>query len=301
VATLPTDKMMSLIYFLLFVGGTYYFLNRNTKPVKSFKGKTVVITGASSGIGKAVALRYASLGAKLVLAARRKDELDSVVESCKKEGAEAISVLVDVTKEDDCKKMIDTAVSQYGSIDLLFCNAGRASLMPVKYVHAKEFDFMKTMVDVNFYGCVYPAVFALEHLRRSKGSVAVVSSLSAKTPSEGRAFYGATKSALNTWFSCLRIEEPDISVTILNPGFVSSEINKNSFTPKGMKRFMEESDKMPTDVCAKIMEDCIARGVLEENMTIKGKLGNFLFQWFPAIFDVVSRRQSEFSSKLVAE
>ncbi|PRP80419.1 short-chain dehydrogenase/reductase [Planoprotostelium fungivorum] len=284
-------------------------------PTKSFQGKTVVITGASSGIGKALALRYAQLGSKMVLAARRRDLLDDVVKACISQGTDAIAVTVDVTKEDDCKKLIEEALAKFGSIDLLvivssdrnvltpsqILNAGRGTLMPLRHVKPFELDFMKSLTEINYYGCIYPTVQALPHIRSSKGNIAVISSLSAKVPSEGRAFYAATKAAINSFYSCLRVEEPDITVTLINPGFVSTEINDHSFKPKGFKRHMEESSKMTAARCAELCEGYISRGVIDEVMTPLGKFGYFMAYFFPGLVDIISRQKSKQISALIPE
>ncbi|PRP76714.1 short-chain dehydrogenase/reductase [Planoprotostelium fungivorum] len=298
----PTDTMLTIVLVLLVVVVAFFLSSKfNRQQPKSFVGKTVIVTGASSGMGKELALRYARLGSKVVLAARRKEMLDAVVQQCIRAGAEAIGIIADVSKEADCKKMVEESVKKFGSIDLLINNAGRSSLMPIQYSKPDDLEFMKTLMEVNYYGCVYPTLHALPHLRAAKGSVAVVSSLSGKFCTTGRAYYGATKSAVNTWFGCLRVEEPDISVTIINPGFVSTELNQHSFTPKGMKRFMEESDKMPASVAAELMEGYIARGSIEENMTAVGKVGAFLVWAAPGLLDVLVRKQAEKTSKLVPE
>ena len=137
------------------------------------QNKVVIITGASSGIGKALAEKYASKGWDLVLAARRIERLHELKSQLK--DVNVLTVKTDVTQEADCKYLIDSAFREFGRIDVLINNAGismRASIEDV------EIDVLRKLMDVNYWGTVYCTKFALPHLLAKKGSLVGVISVS---------------------------------------------------------------------------------------------------------------------------
>ena len=132
----------------------------------SLNGKIIVVTGASSGIGEAMARLYSKMGAKVVLGARNEKKLALLTQIIENEGGKATYVATDVTKEEECKRLIDKAVDTFGGVDVLICNAGismRASFDEV------EMSVLHRVMDVNFWGTVYCAKYALPYLQASKG------------------------------------------------------------------------------------------------------------------------------------
>ncbi|MBR7182672.1 MAG: SDR family NAD(P)-dependent oxidoreductase, partial [Alistipes sp.] len=132
------------------------------------KSKTVVITGASSGIGEAMAKLYAQMGAKVVLGARSEDKLKALALQITENGGQAAYCATDVTKAEDCKRLIDTAVEAFGGIDVLICNAGISMRAIFDDV---DLSVLHRLMDVNFWGTVYCAKYALPYLQASKGSL----------------------------------------------------------------------------------------------------------------------------------
>lgn len=132
------------------------------------KGKVVVITGASSGIGAAMAQVYAADGAKVVLGARQEDKLREIVERIKAQGGEAAYATTDVVDADDCRRLIDTAVERFGGIDVMICNAG---LSMRALFDDCDLSVLHRLMDVNFWGTVNCTKYALPYLQRSKGSL----------------------------------------------------------------------------------------------------------------------------------
>jgi len=260
---------------------------------KSFKGKVVVITGCSSGIGVELAYQFAGKGAKLVLCARRVDRLAEVVEQCKKLGTDAIAVACDVTKEQDCKNLIESAVKKFGTVDTLVLNAGQGCLLQLKEV--TTFDQFRTTMDTNYWGCVYPTYYALNYLRQSKGTIIVVSSLAAKIPTPRRSMYAASKSALHGFFNALRVEEPNIQTTIVCPGFVLSEIHDKAFAVGKVER--KKDSFMTAERCAQIIHDAAAEGRREEVMTFLGKFGALAYTFIPGVVDWLGKLIAESSVK----
>ncbi|MCO5554138.1 hypothetical protein L7F22_007664 [Adiantum nelumboides] len=192
------------------------------------RGKVVLITGASSGIGRHMALEYARRGAKLVLAARREHLLREVAEECTSSGALDVSiVLTDVSKEEDCRRMVNSAISTFGSLDILVNNAGTThSSLFEEYTESREFRYV---MSVDFWGNVYPTLHALEHLKQSKGHIVVTSSVAAYVPYPYLTIYTAAKGAIVNFYDTLRAEtllKNEIGITLALPGFVDTEMTR---------------------------------------------------------------------------
>jgi NAD(P)-dependent dehydrogenase (short-subunit alcohol dehydrogenase family) len=170
---------------------------------KSLSGKVVVITGASSGIGLACAEEFAKYGCKLVLAARHTDKLSAAEENLKNKGVEVLAVQADVSKEEDCKNLIEKAVERFGEINILLNNAG---ITMRAIFEDLQLDVMKKVMDTNFWGAVYCTKYAFPYLLKSKGSVIAISSIAGKKGLPGRIGYSASKFALEGFMETLRSE-----------------------------------------------------------------------------------------------
>jgi len=281
--------------FALLLISVYLLINLYRKlKRKSFKDKVVLITGCSSGIGEELALQFAKLKSKLVLCARREEPLRAVVEACRRQGVEAIYLKTDVTKEDDCRKLIEKAVETFGKIDVLVLNAGQGCLMKLSEV--SSFEPLRKTMEVNYWGCVYPTFYALPHLRNSKGAIVLVGSLAAKISTPRRCAYAASKAAITSFLNCLRVEEPSIQITCIHPGFVKSEIHEKAFAihkvERDIKHFMTASE------AARKIINAIAEQKREEVMTFLGKLGNVMNVFSPGLVDLLAKMKSEASVKI---
>lgn len=142
--------------------------------MKGLKGKTVVVTGASSGIGEALARECAVQGANVVLGARSLQKLQLIVGDIRSKGGEATYCAVDVTKPEECRNLIDTAVGEYGGVDVLICNAGLSMRALFDDV---DLEVLHRLMDVNFWGTVYCTKYALPYLQASHGSLVGISSV----------------------------------------------------------------------------------------------------------------------------
>src|SRR3569832_290114 len=138
------------------------------------KGKVVVITGSSSGIGKALAEVFARNGSKVVISARHEDKLVETKQELSVTNAQILSVVADVSNEEDCKGLIDETIKRFGQIDVLICNAGIS--MRALFANV-DLNVLKQLMDVNFWGTVYCAKYALPHLLKTKGSIIGISSI----------------------------------------------------------------------------------------------------------------------------
>ena len=146
----------------------------NKKDMKTLANKVIVITGASSGIGEAMAKVYAAQGAKVVLGARNVQKLQLLAGDIRARGGQAAYCGVDVTKPEECRELIETAVREFGGIDVLICNAGISMRAIFDDV---DLGVLHRLMDVNFWGTVNCCKFALPYLQASKGSVVGISSV----------------------------------------------------------------------------------------------------------------------------
>ncbi len=189
------------------------------------KGKTIIITGASSGIGNATAKKLSSEGANVVLSARREDRLKSLADEITKSGGNALVVVADVTKKEDFKNVVDQTLEKYGSIDGLINNAGLMPLSYVKNLHTDEWD---TMVDVNIKGVLNGVSAVLPTMKKQKsGHIINISSSAGNKIYPGGAVYCATKAAVKMFTEGLRMElAPNfyIKATSIEPGAVDTEL-----------------------------------------------------------------------------
>ncbi|WP_419702681.1 SDR family oxidoreductase [Promicromonospora sp. NFX87] len=195
-----------------------------TDTTTGIQGKVVAITGASSGIGEATALRLAERGASVVLGARRTDRLDDTVRRIRKDGGRAIARAVDVTRREDLDGLVQQAVDEFGRLDVLVSNAGIARLGPVADV---DVDGWQAMIDVNLNGVLNGLAAALPVFRRQgEGHLVTTVSTSGLKIVPTQAVYAATKNAVRTLLEGLRQESTDgvLRTTSVSPGYVRTEL-----------------------------------------------------------------------------
>lgn len=233
-----------------------------------YKDKVIIVTGASSGIGLASAQKFASLGAKVVLAARSLDKLEKIASDLNQRFAAHNSQLIahciktDVTKEEDCKNLIDQTVRHFGKIDVLVNNAGISMRAVFKDL---DLTVMKSLMDTNFWGTVYCTKYALPYLLKSKGSVVGVISTAGYVGLPARTGYSASKFAVRGFLETLRIEHlyDGLHVMIFAPGFTTSNIRNVALTADGSPQGetpRNEERMMSAERVARIM----ARGIMKK-------------------------------------
>lgn len=239
--------------------------------MKNFKDKVVIVTGASSGIGEAMAREFAAQGARVVLGARSVQKLQLIAGEIRSQGGQAAYCGVDVTNVDECRRLIETAVNEFGGIDVLVCNAGLSMRAIFDDV---DLGVLHRLMDVNFWGTVNCCKFALPYLQRSRGSIVGISSVAGLHGLPGRTGYSASKYAMTGFLETLRIEnlKKGLHVMIACPGFTASNV-----------RF---SAKMMTSAeVARI----VARGVLKRKrlclMESEGRATHFVKKFAPGFLD----------------
>lgn len=261
-----------------------------------------IITGASTGIGEELAFRMAESGAHVVLASRRIDELNRVAGRIRAAGGQALAVACDVTRQEDCRRLVTEAVRAFGHIDTLVVNAGAS--MWARFEDIKDPAILDRLMQVNYLGAVYCTHAALPHLIESRGRIVGIASLTGLTGVPTRTGYAASKHAMRGFFDSLRIELADhgVSVTMIYPGFVATGIRENAVAAGG------EAAKIDPVDPAKVMsvEECVAQilPAIEHRkreliMTMKGKLGQWLKLIAPGFVDNLARKAVERNRKFV--
>lgn len=260
----------------------------------SMQGKTVVITGASSGIGEELAVVLASRGANLVLAARREEELARVVKRCEQAGGRALSVPTDVSEQESCRRMVDRAVEAFGGIDLLVNNAGIT--MWARLDEVTDLSLYERIMRVNYLSAVYCTYYALPHIKTRKGLLVAISSLTGKTGVPTRTAYAASKHAMQGFFDSLRVEllGTGVDVLVVSPGFVDTPIRSQAVgpdgKPMGKSRRDESRDTMDVHTCVAQIFRAIERRDRDLVMTAKAKVGMFLKLVAPGLIDRIALR-----------
>ncbi|MEG1607875.1 MAG: SDR family oxidoreductase [Mucinivorans sp.] len=184
-----------------------------------YRGKIVVVTGASSGIGLALAREFHGLGAHVVMGARSFDKLQEI----ETELVGSISVLCDVSKDGDCRELIEAAIERFGGVDILINNAGISMRALFDDV---SLEVLHKLMDVNFWGAVHCTKYALPYIQKSKGTIVGVSSVAGFHGLPARTGYSASKYAMIGFLETIRIENlyKGVHVMVVAPGFTESNV-----------------------------------------------------------------------------
>ena len=238
----------------------------------SLKDKVVVITGASSGIGKALTDAAMARGAKLAVCARNLEKLKATFAGY--DETKLLLCQTDVSKEDDCKVFIDKVTTKWGGVDVLINNAGISMRALFNDV---SLSVLKELMDINFWGTVYCTKFALPSILKNKGVVVGVSSVAGYRGLPGRTGYSASKHAMQGFLEALRTEllYSGAHVMWVSPGFTSSNIRNVARSADGSLQTetpLEETKLMSSEECASIVLNAIEKRKRTVVMTTQGKL-----------------------------
>jgi len=204
------------------------------------KGKVVIVTGGTSGIGKALAFEFGKHGSRIVITGRRQEALDETKAELDKANIQNLAIQSDVSKKSDCEAVVKKTLESYGQIDILINNAGismRASFEEL------ELEVIEQVMDINFYGAVNATKYCLPEIIRNKGSIIGISSIAGYRGLPGRTGYSASKFALQGFLEAIRAElvHRDVHVLIAAPSFTASNIRKTALTADG--KTQEESPR----------------------------------------------------------
>jgi len=251
------------------------------------KNKVVIVTGASSGIGKALVMELMSMNAIVVMASRNKAMLDEIISNVTINHENILAIETDVTNEEDCKRLIELTINKYGRLDVLINNAGISMRALFDEV---SIDVIKKVMDVNFWGTVNCTKYALPHILKSKGSVVGVSSIAGYKGLPGRTGYSASKFAMQGFLEVLRIEniKKGLHVLIACPGFTASNIRKVALSKDGSQQGetpLDESKLMSAEEVSKKIVNAIIKRKNSVIMTSQGKMTVLLNKFFPKLVD----------------
>lgn len=247
----------------------------------SFLENVIVITGASTGIGRELALQLADQGAWLALAARNSEKLEEVAAECRQRSGKALAVPTDVTERRQCARLIKQTVVAYGRIDTLVNNAGIG--MRCQFDEIPDVDLMEQIMRVNYLGSVYCTHYALPRLKKTRGRIVGISSASGRWGLPKVSGYAASKHAMAGFFDSLRTELSNcqVSVTMVYPSVVATRGRKVS---RGM---------MSVEKCAHLIVKAAAQRKREIIIPPIGRVGLWLRLIAPGAFDRYLSRMVE--------
>jgi short-subunit dehydrogenase len=253
------------------------------------EGKVVIVTGGSSGIGKALAEEFGRHGAKVLITGRKQDQLNLVTLELQKKGITISSLVADAGHEMDNKKMVEEALRLYGKIDVLINNAGIS--MRVLFEDL-QLDVFRQLMDTNFYGTVYATKYALPHILASKGSILGISSVNGRRASPARTAYSASKFAMEGFLESLRTEvmKRGVHVLCVCPGFTASNIRNAALTSDGTQQGespRDEKKMMSAEEVARHVYRATVNRKRDLILTTQGKLAVVLNKFFPAMMDKI--------------
>lgn len=255
-----------------------------------FTNKVVIITGASSGIGLASAYQFAAEGAKVVLAARSADKLKQTfcaLSNKGERGADFLAVPTDVSKEEDCKRLIESTVQKFGRIDVLVNNAGLSMRAMFKDL---DLSVLHSLMNVNFWGTVYCTKYALPYLLESKGTVVGITSIAGFKGLPARTGYSSSKFAINGFLDTLRVEhlKDGLNVLVFAPGFTASNVRFSALTADGTPQGAtprEEGKMMSAEECARRLTRAVYKRKSQVVLTPVGHITVWLNKFFPRLLD----------------
>jgi short-subunit dehydrogenase len=245
-----------------------------------FQNNVVILTGASQGIGEQLAYQLAAQGAKLILAARNAEKLEGVAAGCRERGAEAIAVTTDVTDEAQCKRLVERAIAEYGSVDTLLNNAGKG--WPGRFENMPDVMHIHDEMNLNYFGLVYCVHYALPHLKQTRGRIVGVGSFGGLVGLPGTIGYNSSKHAMRGFLNTLRAEltGTGVTVTLVFPGAISGESLEATMG--------ENARRIPTmtpERCAELIIRAGAKRQRQHILTTEGKLLFWLSLLIPGILD----------------
>lgn len=251
----------------------------------SFQNKIIVITGASSGIGKALALGFLTQGAKVALCARNLGKLQDAFSDI--DNNNLLLVAADVSQENDCKDFVQAVLEKWGAIDALINNAGISMRALFEEV---ELDVLRNLMDINFWGTVYMSKYALPSILKSKGIITGISSIAGYRGLPARTGYSSSKFAMQGFLESLRTEmlHTGVHVMWVSPGFTASNIRNTALSASGdaqKETPLAEDKLMSAEECAERIIKAMTQRKRTVVMTTQGKLAVWLNKWIPSFVD----------------
>ncbi len=261
-------------------------LNIQDQMKQVFRDKVVIVTGASSGIGKALVEAFASQNARIVMAARDFYAMKTIASSLPVSENNVLVIQTDVTKESDCQRLIATTVERFGRIDVMINNAGISMRALFADLHL---DVLRRVMDVNFWGTVHCTKYALPYLLRTKGSVVGILSIAGHVGLPGRTGYSASKFAVRGFLDALRTEnlKKELHVLTVSPGFTASNIRNVALNANGAAQGESPRNEKNMMVSEEVAQRTLHAIAQRKNSLIltcrEGKLTVWLNKFFPRL------------------
>ncbi|MGF1577858.1 MAG: SDR family oxidoreductase [Gemmataceae bacterium] len=257
---------------------------------RTIKGSRMLITGASQGIGKALAELAAAQGARVLAAARSQELLDQMAQDAKAKGQAMEVVRADVTNPDDRQRMVDAATQHFGGLDCLINNAGIGATGHFVEVDP---DRLRKIMEVNFFGLTETTRVFLPMLKAGTNSAIVnISSVAAKRGIPARSEYSASKFAVHGFSEALRAElaKDNVDVILINPGLTQTNFSQNMIEQKAHIQLDHMRGMSPQQVAEATLR-AIENNTHEITLTFKGKMLAFVCRFFPGIADRIVKRK----------
>jgi len=253
------------------------------------KDKVVIITGGSSGIGRALAIEFAKLGGKIVITGRNEERLNEVGQELDELKAPNLCLRLDVAQEADNAQLVKETMHAFGKIDILINNAGISMRALFEDI---QLDVFERVMNINFNGTLYATKYCLPHILESKGSVVGVSSINGYRGTPARTAYTASKYAMNGFFEALRTEvmHRGVHILVACPGFTGTNIRNAALTADGTSQGdspRDEGKMMTAEEVAKGIIKAIRKRKRDVVFTRQGKLAVFLNKWMPGRMDKI--------------
>jgi short-subunit dehydrogenase len=264
----------------------------NVKDLESFKNKVIWITGASSGIGEALAINYSKLGAKLILSARRSEILEQVANKCL---TETFILPIDLTESKSFDEKVKSVIEKFGKIDILINNGG-ISQRGAAAETSLEVD--RKIMEVNYFGNIALTKAVLPHfIEQKEGRIIVISSLSGKFGFFLRSAYAASKFALVGFYESLRLEQEknNIHVHLIYPGFIKTNISQNAINAQGASHNELDNNQnkgISAEQCALKIISGVSKN--KRNIFVGGKemITLKIQRFFPNLFHKIIKKQN---------
>lgn len=256
------------------------------------KDKVVIITGGSSGIGKACAETLGKAGAKIIFTGRNQKRIDTVRQNLDKYKVENMAIKMDVSNEQDCRNVVEHAINSFGKIDILINNAGISMRALFEDL---DLEVFKRVMEINFYGSVYMAKYALPYLLKTRGTIVGVSSINGRRTTPARIAYNASKFAIEGFYETLRMEvmTRGVHVLVVSPGFTASNIRNAALNENGIAQGespRDESSMMRAEDVAREIKAGILKKKRDIVLTTQGKMLVLVNKFMPGLVDKIVYR-----------
>lgn len=259
-----------------------------------FRDRSILLTGASEGIGRALALELAKSGARLTLVARNEARLTELAAEVEALGGLARVVVADVTNAEAAPRMTEAAIEAFGALDILVLNAGGS--MWASFESLKDpVTASRELMELNFFACVRITEAALPHLKRAKGLIVPVASVAGFTGVPTRTLYSASKHALVGFFESLRVElrGSGVDITLIAPDFVVTELHARAMGADGTALGHGKLDPrkvMTAETCAKLIAKAMKKRQRLLITSARGRFGRWLKLLAPGLVDRIAAR-----------